>query len=918
MEPSQAHPYDRSRPSYPRTASRSSTSTTNTRVTSQSTNSSMSQTDPSVPHPAHRFHHAACKSTSNSRTTPRATPHLSREASNESTRQTAVSSFLQERLRKERQVESDKVAAWSRGNSDLSVSVDLNRSIHGSPTKNRDPDHRPQSTSTNGTEPGKKQGLGVKDMEQVISSLHKQNFDLKLELFHRRERQTMMEDRIEGLESEKTRAEEMNEQLLLELEKRDKAVEEAVAMIVTLEAKLEQYAKERGMVQQLEAEGLFGLRDFGSTYEHPAPHLQGPDLAKLEDDAKAISRMPSFLSERSGNTENLRNVYLGVRGSVLSLRQAPEGAYGDKSPANGLASPNLSVLSESSFVSVYGQKGYGNTVPLEVDEPLSLDGADSLPGKASVIKRPKTSMARTLPSTRTARSNSLTGNNRRKDHQSITQAIDVGSPLQKIERLDPTYSQKKAENRPENRSESRNRDAGSGFGSRPANPPSQSPGNSPARRRARAEKRESLRRVLTDAPGGVRLHDLPPTPDTISSSTLRRFQNSNDTLSKQSGLNGQRSYDDLSDASDDERHSEGAPLGVIESAAKPLEKARDLNNSAYFEARARAIQRPRSADETTVSNRRPNDWDSDDDSDARSLQSSLDIWMRESSKPTATGRASPDLFSFPTTASKGDWAVDAMFAHKNLQSGGVSTSIDPERAADLFPAQQELFTASLPPPPPNRRSSLLAQTGNSPVSSRPSTKRDVSKPGRRNLYHRRNSDDIQMRAEMQTPVQQLQQPPPQPTGEQKKNYPPITGHQAARNPLTKLFRRSIGGTPSATPEPVTTEVASEAPKTNAGMGVPSWVGRSSAVEDDRDGATPPPIMRNPRQSRRVSADLNVLVGAAPQDPSMPATPTMPGFYGESSTPENHPGNSPRVSSAMGHRRKWLPGFRAASFKARNG
>ncbi|KPM34202.1 hypothetical protein AK830_g12371 [Neonectria ditissima] len=918
MDQSQAHPYDRSRPSYPRTASRSSTSTTNTRVTSQSTNSSGSQNDPSAPHPAHRFHHAQCKGTSTPRSTARATPRLSREASNESTRQTAVSSFLQEKLQKERQVESDKVVAWSRGNSDLSVSVDLGRSSHGSPTKSTESDRRPLSTSTNGTEPGKKQGLGVKDMEQVISSLHKQNFDLKLELFHRRERQTMMEDRIEGLESEKTRAEEMNEQLLLEMEKRDKAVEEAVAMIVTLEAKLELYAKERGMVQQVEAEGLYGLRDFGSTFEHPTPKLHGPDVAKLEDDAKAITRMPSFLSERSENTENLRNVYLGVRGSVLSLRHVQEGTYGDNSPANGMVSPSLSVLSESSFVSVYGQKGYGKAAPSEVDEPLSLDGADNLPEKASVIKRPKTSMARMMPqSNRPARSNSLTGNNRRKDYQSITHVIDVGSPLQKIERLDPTYSQKKAENRPE----SRNRDAGSGFGGRPANPPSQSPGKSPARRRARDEKRESLRRVLTDAPGGARLHDLPPTPDTISTSTLRRFQNSNDTLSKQSALNGQRSYDDLSDASGDEKYTEGAPLGVIEMAAKPLEKARDLNNSAYFEARARAIQRPRSADETTVSNRRPNEWDSDsDDSDTRSLESSLDIWMRESSKPDTTGRASPDLFSFPTAASKGNWAVDAMFAPRHPTAGGVSTGIEPERIIDLFPAQQELFASSLPPPPPNRRSSLHAQTGNSPVSSRPSTKRDVSKSsGRRNLHYRRNSDDLQMRAEMQTPVQQLQQPPPQPNGEQKKNYPPITGHQAGRNPLTKLFRRSMGGgTPNVAPEPITVEAAPEAPKTNAGMGVPSWVGRSSAVDDDRESATPPPIMRNPRHSRHVSVDLNVLVGAPLQDSAMPATPTMPGFHGESSTPEHHPASSPRIPSAMGNRRKWLPGFRAASFKNRNG
>lgn len=860
-------------------------------------------------HAAHRFHHTACKSVSSPRSTPRGTPRLSREASNESNRQQAVSTFLQERLQKERQVESEK-SGWSRANVDLSASVELSRVSHGSPTKGGESDvRRPQSTT--GTEAGKKKGLGVKDMEQVISSLHKQNFDLKLELFHRRERQTVMEERIEGLESEKTRAEEMNEKLVQELEKRDKAVEEAVAMIVTLEAKLEQFAKERGMVQQIETEGRYALQDFEADYEHPAPKFNGPDVTKLEDDAKVLTRMPSFLSERTENTENLRNVYLGVRGSVLSLPHVSEGAgYADNNPIDGLASPSLSVLSESSFISVYGQKGHANAVPYEVDEPLSLDGVDSIPGKASAIKRPKTSMARAVPASNgPARSNSLTNTNKQRDYQSITDVIDPRSPLQQIERLDPTYSQKRAENRPH----SRDQDNGAMFTGRAAKSP---PARSPERRRMREEKRESLRRVLTDAPGGVRLHDLPPTPDTISTSTLRRFQNSNDTLSRQP--TGQRSYDDLSDASGDERQFQGVPLGDMGLSAKPLEKARDLNNSAYFETRARAIQRPRSADETTVSNRRANDWDSDsDDSDTRSLQSSLDIWMRESAKPDTTGRISPDLFSFPNTTSKGGWAVDAMFGPKIGHPGGVATGLDPQKIIDMFPVQPELFSTSLPPPPPNRKSSLLAQTGNSPGSSRPSTKRGVSKAtGRRPLYGRRNSDDVQTPTEPKTQLQPSL--PVQPQGaEHRKHYPPIA-NQPARNPLTKLWRRSLGGgTSSAPPNP--TEMPApppEAPKTNAEMGVPSWVSRSAAVEDDREGATPPPIMRLPRQSRHMSVDLSAMARAGSQDPQTPSTPTMPTYMGES-TPE-HPMSSPRVPSATGTRRKWLPALRAASFMARNG
>ncbi|KAI5457437.1 hypothetical protein BGZ63DRAFT_78458 [Mariannaea sp. PMI_226] len=910
MDPSQAYAYERPRPSYPRTASRSSTSTTNTRTTSQSAGSSTSQIDSQMTgHPAHRFHHAPCKGVSTPRTTtPRATPRLSREASSESNRQTAVSSFLQERLQKERQVESEKAGQWARS-SEMNSSSDLSRTSHGSPTKGGDV-RRPQSTA--GTE-GKKKGLGVKDMEQVISSLHKQNFDLKLELYHRRERQTTLEERVEKLESEYARVEESNEKLLQEMEKRDKAIEEAVAMIVMLEARLEQCAQERDMVQQIEAEGLYGDPRFDADYEHPIPKQQAPDLLRIEDDAKVITRMPSFLSERSETTENLRNVYLGVRGSVLSLPQVPESGYADNNPANVLASPSLSVLSESSFVSVYGQKG-DQAPPAEVDEPLSLDGAESLPMRASAIKRPKTSLAR-IPasSNRPARSNSLTNTTRRKDYQSLTHIIDQGSPLQQIERLDPAYT-KKVDSRPP----SRDRDAGPTptFSGREAQPP-----KSPARRRAKEEKRESLRRVLTDAPGGgVRLHDLPPTPDTISSSTLRRFQNSNETLPKPT-INGQHSYGDLSDMSGEGRESEGVSLRM-EATAKPLERARDLNNHAYFEARARAIQRPRSADETTISNRRNNDWDSDseDDLDTQSLRSSVDIWMRESAKPETDGRMSPDLFSFPSTAAKGDWAVDAMFGAKSAYIG--KAGIDPERLLEMFPVHPDLFSSSLPPPPPNRRSSLHAQTGNSP-GSRPSTKRGVSKTSRR-TRGRRNSDDIQMRAGMKTPVQPASLPQPPPATEQKKQYPPITGQGVTRSTLTKLFRRSLGGSaptppalaPALAPSPIEPD-GSDSSRASMGMGVPSWVNRPAVVEDDRDGATPPPIMRNPRHSRQVSVDLAMIANTG-VDLQTPGTPTMAAYNGEAFTPEQHLENSPRVSSATGTRRKWLPAFRAASFKPRTG
>lgn len=701
---------------------------------------------------------------------------------------------------------------------------------------------------------------------QVISSLHKQNFDLKLELYHRRERQTALEERVEALEAEKTKFDELNDKFVQELEKRDKAVEEAVAMIVMLEAKIDQFAKERSMVHQIEAEGHYTNVD---AYQM-TPKSNVPEFL-FEDDVRSLARMPSFLSERSEYTENLRSVYLGVKGSMISLPQVVEGSGDTDTPAERMASPTMSVLSESSFVSVYGHKSHP-----EVDEPLSLDGVDSLPGKASTIKRPKTSLARPAqPQNRSARSNSTSYPNGR-PFQSMANVVD-GSPLQRIERMERSYPKK------EERPQSREKDAAafSGRNAKPSN-----------HRRTRDEKREALRKVLTDSAGGVRLHDhaLPPTPDTISTSTLRRFQNSDDTLSKEQEIRNRRSTSALSDLSALDEKAAEPPAGVSLEPETVKPKAREI---AFFENRP-PIQRPRSAGETTVSHRGHNDWDSDsDDSDARSLESSLDIWMRESAKPDRTGRGSPDLFSFPTNSSRG-WAMDAMFGPGSSTYG--SAVLDPERLIEMFPpsTQQGLLPANVPPPAPHRRSSLHAQTGaNSNTKETPKAQK-TSKRSR----GRRNSDDPQIA--QKTPVQQ---PQTAPGSDHKKNhYPPIVGQPNGRNPLTKLFRRSLGAgsnvSAESTPATVIEPTFADIPRSNTTIGVPSWVSRAAA-EDDRESATPPPIMRKSHQGRGAPMDLEMPL--ATQDLATPTTAT----YADTGMEET---NSPRTVSATGHRRKWLPGF----------
>ena len=623
------------------------------------------------------------------------------------------------------------------------------------------------------------------------------------------------------IEDEKLQTEEMNDTLVKELEKRDKAVEEAVAMIVVLEAQVEKLVREREIVRAVDAEGYF----------------DSPRQDLLNGHDKTVNRMPSFLSEQSQHTENLRNVYLTVRDSVASLPRLGEGD-GDQSNANGLTSPSLSVLSESSFLSVYGQSKNRERDSPQTDEQSLLDG--------SAPDRPLRNDTIVTPS-RLPRTNSLGSPGGRSSSyscsgdsglQTINDIIDQGSPLQQIERLERTMSvrDRPADTMRDRPAETRDRTAET------RDRPTRSPEKTRAKPKTRDEKREGLRKVLTDTSSRVH-HDrgLPPTPDTISTSTLRHYKNSNDTLSHGATETSHRS----------------APWEQSASHAPPRTADRQRNMSNYFDRRLAIPQRPRSADETTVSNRRASGWDSadDDDSDAHSLESSLDIWLREgwkSKERNDDGRISPDLFSFPASSAQGGWETPGFF--------GGNSGAQFDMSDDLFHVQQALF-ATTGPPPPNRRSSLHARTGSKSNTPRPHPDNRVRKSPVR--VQARDTEDA---------------PPTQHSPEQKRHHPPVSGRRA----LNSLFRRSIGSaTPTTAPEnpPVAEPAVSQ-----KAIGVPSWVRRGSSAEEDvRASATPPPIMRN-------RAETGSGEGRAP---------------------------AVEAEEGSGVRRKWIPGFaRANSLKNR--
>ncbi|KAK4228079.1 hypothetical protein QBC38DRAFT_168441 [Podospora fimiseda] len=869
------------------------------RAASRASNSSSSTSQTTSTH-SHRYHHSKSE---------RPKSQLSREVSESSTQPlTPMSALLLERLERERRVDYDRTSSRGAGNDLLRSSVDSRALRSPSPS-----DGRP--ISSNGSDSSRKRGLGVKEIEQTLSSLHKQNFDLKLELFHRRERQTTLEERLEKLELEKFDMEAINERLLLELEKRDKAVGEAVSMIVMLEARVEQLLREREMVRQVGEQGLAYVNSTST------PKLvQSP----ASDESKSLNRMPSFLSEKVENTDNLRDVYLGVRDSVLSLPTTAAEVSPDTSRGGWrMGSPALSILSESSFVSVYGRNATS-------DDASPAGGTPSLPCNAAkqrmlALESPtkvRGATPKSRPSTSRAVSSSYA------HFHNITDVLDMsGSPLGRLEKMD-VKDVARAHTTAHDRS------------------PFARPPSSHMQPKTKKEKREELERVLTEGKFG-RDHGLPPTPDTISTTTLRLCQDSNDTLSKDQALANERSYLALSDTTVSQHSALNELATGLQPPRGPTTNAQAASTTAFdsrqpfssgdtnveLHVSVSQIERPRTAAPSSREQHRF-DWDSDDSDDDGggpadvSRSSSVDTWLHESRKsanadglgPMSSvsqanpsfkkGRASPDLFSFPSST-KG-WATNAMFGTlggaryagatgRDYSAAPTAKALDAMESSLPLPMfSSGLLTPTLgmvvnpAPPPPDRRSSLQAKTTaeGRPLPAVPVKPSPFSKLKRGNRV-RSNSTDVQpplqrltemgMKQDrsMTVPPKQVYLPPPPPSqGTQnnqalqevppskQRHYPPTASQGTAVRPrsrgLNNFFRRSTGSAdppppaPSSAP-PTTTTFKATAERQGPGIvGMPSWGRRNSLVDDERDAsATPPPIQRNRNPERRVEFDDDV-------------------------------------------------------------
>lgn len=780
-----------------------------------------------------------------------------------------------------------------------------------------------------------------------------------------------LEQKVEELEAERARSEQTNDQLVQEMEKRDKALEEAVQMIIALEARIELLLREREMVKQVEADKTLMSQlsqPMAAAFDNQSAISTsfGDDMPPL--DTHSLARMPSFVSVRTEFTENLRSVYLDTQASFLSLSKTDS-----RMNNNGFVSPSMSVLSESSFLSLYGQKtdDISSSPP---DIPRHAQGRLGPNGQRSVslpVAEFTPSRSRWVETTRS------TG-----DDKEAINAGSMSSPPQRLERLADSPSIKQAVIQ----TASSGKDVDRPPTVRPIKPQPQLRSST-----SRDRPRPARKSVSDEAVGSQQA--LPPTPDTMSSSMINHGRNQNDSSRRDRTSEEQKPpmlpplpFEQTDKAEPDHWRFKGVDV-IQPPSVSAFTGGQDILGTSYYDNRFSAPRRPRSVDENTISRHRI-DWDScSEDDDVCSEASSFDYWMREGLRPsrggashtensqTNTSRDPPRLFGFVTDGRgrQSDQVFDAPRGGNGAQGQNPPFSPDLDVLGASLPSPETgLFgsglagsnsprapgTAVAAPPAPYRRSSLQART------SAPGTPRTTRAPALQAKHQKNSKRSVSGQVLSSpttngwpTPKNTHSQTPTQPARPQnqqhqdksteKRHYPPQVSHpQAAPRSrskgLTNLFRRSLGSSttysqPSASvpasrsPFPPPEEKHSYVPT----VGVLAWERRNDLM-DPSTSATPPPIVRN----RAPTKVMDTQDGRAGQGNSASSSPRAgrsstvaagtPGLgAGLSAVLAGQEGGAPltlngrespgldnaAVQSSQGHGRKWFGLGRVTSLRS---
>ena len=229
--------------------------------------------------------------------------------------------------------------------------------------------------------------MGLREMSEHITKVDKQNFDLKLEVFHRRQRNDVLEVKLAELEAREADYDDLQAKytaLLLESDRQKLILDDAVLQICELQSENEELQAAIGGhfagVPDLEPVGHVGEQrvstDGQSVVPSTPPQANGrPSQLPARDHQSLPKSMKSTASRRdlkepllcNGDNKTmtgLSNFYSSrdslnqANPSLTSVNRSGSVFSGDDEDTaldrQMLNSPRLSILSESGFSSIYG------------------------------------------------------------------------------------------------------------------------------------------------------------------------------------------------------------------------------------------------------------------------------------------------------------------------------------------------------------------------------------------------------------------------------------------------------------------------------------------------------------------------------------------------------------------------------------
>ena len=209
-------------------------------------------------------------------------------------------------------------------------------------------------------------------------------------------------EKLEGLDAENEELRVANNDLMLQIQKRDAdidmreaAIEEAVAMICDLEARIEELKQQllnstQGKADQTTLPSQRVIVDSLSTPPQILKEaINGNSLrSQIPDDSvhsdaipripsRSPLRQPSFLRNPKRSTVALRSLYSSANPSFISLKRPSsvftDAEFDEEMERQMLNSPRLSILSESGFSSIYGHPRDQTASPAQSQSPSAAN-----------------------------------------------------------------------------------------------------------------------------------------------------------------------------------------------------------------------------------------------------------------------------------------------------------------------------------------------------------------------------------------------------------------------------------------------------------------------------------------------------------------------------------------------------------------